>query len=131
MSTIQDIVFAYNALCEYGQHDDPCDAGRWKDTGEGVYFIEIDEKKCSCGLNDKLSYLKSLTTKKQEKPFGYFCDWGDDSYGLQRIAMYYGSPGSASEDDWNEFPKVCVNLPLYLHPTETDKPTEHDEAKIG
>lgn len=46
------------------------------------------------------------------KPFGYFCDWGDYD-GLQRIAMYYGEPGSGSINDWNVAPKVHHNLPLY------------------
>ena len=52
----------------------------------------------------------------EQKPFGYLCDWGNDSYGLQRVAFYYGEPGSATEDDWNEFPKVHNNLALYLAP---------------
>lgn len=46
------------------------------------------------------------------EPFGYFCDWGDYQ-SEQRIAMYYGEPGSASIDDWNEMPKVHKNKPLY------------------
>ena len=53
-----------------------------------------------------------------ENIFGYFCDWGNDSYGLQRIAMYYGEPGNAISDDWNEHPKVCENLPLYTSPPD-------------
>lgn len=52
----------------------------------------------------------------EQKPFGYLCDWGNDSYGLQRVAFYYGEPGSATEDDWNESPKVHRNLALYLAP---------------
>lgn len=54
-----------------------------------------------------------MSEKNWPEPFGYFCDWGDAEYGLQRIAMYYGEPGSAGENDWNEFPKVHENLPLY------------------
>lgn len=68
------------------------------------------------------------------EPFGYFCDWGDHD-GIQRIAMYYGEPGSATFDDWNEFPKVHKNLPLYTHPSPTDLRAEYlrgleDAAKV-
>lgn len=49
---------------------------------------------------------------KLPEPFGYFCDWGDYQQ-EQRIAIYYGEPGSAIEDDWNESPKVHKNLPLF------------------
>lgn len=45
-------------------------------------------------------------------PFGYFCDWGDSESG-QRIAMYWGEPGSATADDWNEYPKVHCNVAVY------------------
>ena len=55
-------------------------------------------------------------TAKMPKPFGYFCDWGDSSSGLQRIAMYYGEPGNGVDNDWNEHPRVHKNLPLI--PTE-------------
>lgn len=63
-----------------------------------------------------LASLKELKQRREYRgvvePFGYFCDWGDHD-GLQRIAMYYGEPGSGSIDDWNEAPKVHRNLPLY------------------
>lgn len=47
-------------------------------------------------------------------PFGYLCDWGPDNTGLPRQIFYYGEPGSAAEDDWNEVPQVHRNLPLYV-----------------
>ena len=53
---------------------------------------------------------------KQGEPFGYLCDWGDDSYGLTRQTFYYGERGSPTLDDWNEYPKVHHNLPLYTTP---------------
>lgn len=63
-----------------------------------------------------------------EAPFGYLCDWGDKN-GLQRVAFYYGEPGSATQDDWNEFPKVHLNLPLYTTP-QPDRTAEL-EAKVA
>ena len=53
---------------------------------------------------------------KQGEPFGYLCDWGDDSYGLTRQTFYYGERGSPTLDDWNEYPKVHHNLTLYTAP---------------
>ena len=47
------------------------------------------------------------------EPEGYLCDWGNDSYGLPRIIVYYGEPGSATADDWNESPKVHRNTPIF------------------
>jgi len=69
--------------------------------------------------NKVLAKLDAAAHEEKEAeavPFGYFCDWGNDSYGLQRIAMYYGEPGSGTADDWNEFPKVYENIPLYTRP---------------
>jgi hypothetical protein len=45
--------------------------------------------------------------------FGYLCDWGNDSYGLTRQTIYYGEPGSATVDDWNEYPKVHHNTQVF------------------
>ena len=59
---------------------------------------------------------EALEQPSSQDPFGYFCDWGSDSYGLQNIAMYYGEPGSATYDEWDESPKVYKNLPLYTTP---------------
>lgn len=63
----------------------------------------------------------------QIKPFGYFCDWGDAD-GVQRIAMYYGGPGSAIEDDWNEIPSVHRNIPLYS--PETVQHLQEQNARL-
>ena len=62
---------------------------------------------------------------KQGEPFGYLCDWGDDSYGLTRQTFYYGERGSPTLDDWNEYPKVHHNLPLYTTPQT--KPLSDEE----
>jgi hypothetical protein len=64
---------------------------------------------------------------KQGEPFGYLCDWGDDSYGLTRQTFYYGERGSPTLDDWNEYPKVHHNLPLYTTPQT--KPLSDEEIK--
>ena len=50
---------------------------------------------------------------KLPEPFGYFCDWGNDSLGLQRIAMYYGEPGNGIDDDWNRHPEVHKNTAVF------------------
>jgi len=64
---------------------------------------------------------------KQGEPFGYLCDWGDDSYGLTRQTFYYGERGSPTLDDWNEYPKVHHNLPLYTTPQT--KPLSDEEIE--
>ena len=46
-------------------------------------------------------------------PTGYLCDWGDMPEGCSRQAFYYGEPGNASKEDWNEFPKVQDNEPMF------------------
>lgn len=50
---------------------------------------------------------------KLPEPLGYLCDWGDDRYGLPNQIVYYGGPGSAIEDDWNEHPEVHLNTPIH------------------
>lgn len=67
---------------------------------------------------DRIKELEEAQKLAFQEPFGYFCDWGNDSLGLQRIAMYYGEPGNAIDDDWNEHPKVHKNLPLYTRPKD-------------
>lgn len=67
---------------------------------------------------DRIKELEQAQNAVPQEPFGYFCDWGNDSLGLQRIAMYYGEPGNAIDDDWNEHPKVHKNLPLYTRPKD-------------
>lgn len=64
---------------------------------------------------------------KQGEPFGYLCDWGNDSYGLTRQTFYYGERGSPTLDDWNEYPKVHHNLPLYTTPQT--KPLSDEEIE--
>lgn len=56
---------------------------------------------------------KTPAMPKLPDPFAYLCDWGNDSYGLTRQVVYYGEPGSATLDDWNEYPKVRENEPIY------------------
>ena len=67
---------------------------------------------------DRIKELEQAQKPLSQEPFGYFCDWGNDSLGLQRIAMYYGEPGNAIDDDWNEHPKLHKNLPLYTRPKD-------------
>ena len=50
---------------------------------------------------------------KLPEPLGYLCDWGDDRYGLPNQIVYYGGPGSAIEDGWNEHPEVHLNTPIH------------------
>jgi hypothetical protein len=52
------------------------------------------------------------------KPYGYLCDWGNNRDGSTDQVFYYGEPGSATVDDWNAYPKIHTNLPLYTHPME-------------
>ena len=56
--------------------------------------------------------------KPAPAPFGYLCDWGNDKDGGTNQVFYYGEPGSAIGDDWNVYPKIHHNLPLYTHPKE-------------
>ena len=65
-------------------------------------------------------------TAKMPKPFGYFCDWGDSSSGLQRIAMYYGEPGNGVDNDWNEHPRVHKNLSLIT----TEQAEAYAQARV-
>lgn len=67
---------------------------------------------------DRIKELEQAQKPSSQEPFGYFCDWGNDSLGLQRVAMYYSEPGNAIDDDWNEHPKVHKNLPLYTRPKD-------------
>ena len=57
--------------------------------------------------------LEKLAGMARPEPMGYLCDWGNDSYGLTRQTIYYGEPGSATLDDWNEFPKVHENTEVF------------------
>lgn len=59
-------------------------------------------------LREKLAAIESQPVPVEPKPFGHLCEW--DSLNQ---ALYYGEPGSASVDDWNKFPNVHHNLPLY------------------
>ena len=56
--------------------------------------------------------MKKLTGLVTIKPFGYLCDWGDKN-GLTNQTIYYGEPGSSTVDDWNDYPKVHENTPLF------------------
>lgn len=74
------------------------------------------ESKAMDGRAMMAEFLRRCLAKivlKDIEPFGYLCDWGNDSYGLQRVAVYYREPGSGVEDDWNESPRVHENLPIY------------------
>lgn len=56
--------------------------------------------------------MKKLIGLVNIKPFGYLCDWGDKN-GLTNQTIYYGEPGSSTVDDWNDYPKVHENIPLF------------------
>jgi hypothetical protein len=88
---------------------------------EGYYWESEDEELTPSKLIRRL--VEELG--KQGEPFGYLCDWGDDSYGLTRQTFYYGERGSPTLDDWNEYPKVHHNLPLYTTPQT--KPLSDEE----
>jgi hypothetical protein len=124
-------------------HPDTVDFGQWSEWKrvEGRSPIHTAEHE----LNDLRAYIASgykyelrplYTTPPVSrekgavevvKPFGYLCDWGNDSYGLPRQTVYYGEPGSAIEDDWSVYPKVHHNLPIYTTPPAS----QHDLQAIN
>lgn len=62
-------------------------------------------------------------------PFGYLCEWnappGMPDYGNAQ-EFYHREPGSATIDDWNKFPDVHHNLPLY-----TEEQLKQFATRIG
>jgi hypothetical protein len=62
-----------------------------------------------------IKILESSLVQPEPKPFGYFCEW---SNGTQHL--YTDGIGSAIEDDWNQYPEVHENLPLYNAPPKKE-----------
>lgn len=68
--------------------------------------------------NDMSALLQELIDAPEQAgvPFGYLCEWQQPE-GMQNTqVVYYGGPGSATEDDWVRIPDVHRNLPLYAAP---------------
>lgn len=61
-----------------------CDAGYWKDSGEGLYFVEVDVNQCSCGLMARItetrSALASLSAQQEQKPVAHVVDGKDGAF---------------------------------------------------
>ena len=100
------------------------------DLEKGLYNLNnIDFEKASAMIRRLVEELdKAQYRKSNQKPYGYLCDWGNTNYGITRQVFYYTQQGSATEDDWNEIPKVHKNLPLYTHPHKELTNEEIDEV---
>lgn len=46
-------------------------------------------------------------------PFGFLCEWATSGGFPATQTVYYGGPGNGIDDDWNCFPEVYENMPIY------------------